>query len=142
MKICGSVQKETYVHLYLNSRNILVCKRHNCNKYKWLPFLLFSWHFYNYMLPYIDIHIYNLVTNVLAKYFRRCQLCKCILYFRQDGSDIGSFIQTAMSIASVVMNIFGGGDATGGALDLIGSLLGGSGDSPQSAGSKGNEKQL
>ena len=45
-----------------------------------------------------------------------------------------------MSIASVVMNIFGGGDAGGGALDLIGSLLGGSGGSnisPQSAGSKG-----
>ena len=45
-----------------------------------------------------------------------------------------------MSVASVFMNIFGGGDAGGGALDLIGSLLGGGGSSsisPQSTGSKG-----
>ena len=47
-----------------------------------------------------------------------------------------------MTVASVVMNMFGGGDGGGGgALDIIGSLLGGSGSSSgtptQSTNSKG-----
>ena len=42
-----------------------------------------------------------------------------------------------MTVASVVMNIFGGGDG-GGALDIIGSLLGGGGsNSFQSTNTKG-----
>ena len=44
-----------------------------------------------------------------------------------------------MTVASVVMNIFGGGDGGGGgALDIIGSLLGGGGsNSFQSTSTKG-----
>ena len=62
--------------------------------------------------------------------------------FRQDGGDVGSFIQTAMTVFSVVSSLFGsdgGGGGAGGALDLIGSLLGGgSSSSSQSASQKGN----
>ena len=64
-------------------------------------------------------------------------------FFRQDGGDVGSFIQTAMTVFSVVSSLFGsnGGGGGGGALDVIGSLLGGGGggstSSSQSISSKG-----
>ena len=63
-------------------------------------------------------------------------------FFRQDGGDVGSFIQTAMTVFSVVSSLFGSsGGGGGGALDVIGSLLGGGGGgstSPsQSISSKG-----
>ena len=65
-----------------------------------------------------------------------------ISIFRQDGGDVGSFIQTAMTVFSVVSSLFGsgGGSGAGGALDVIGSLLGGGGgssSSSQSANQKG-----
>ena len=66
---------------------------------------------------------------------------------RQNGGDVGSFIQTAMTVFSVVSSLFGsdaGGGGGGGALDVIGSLLGGGGggstSSSQSANSKGECK--
>ena len=61
-------------------------------------------------------------------------------FFRQDGGDVGSFIQTAMTVFSVVSSLFGS-NGGGGALDVIGSLLGGGGggstSSSQSISSKG-----
>ena len=62
--------------------------------------------------------------------------------FRQNGGDVGSFIQTAMTVFSVVSSLFGSdaGSGGGGALDVIGSLLGGGGGSSTSSSQSANSK--
>jgi len=60
--------------------------------------------------------------------------------FRQGGDDVGSFIQTAVTVFSLVSNLFGGGSGGGSPLDLIGSLIGGGGGSSGSSSSSSNSK--
>ena len=63
---------------------------------------------------------------------------------RQDNGDAGNILQTAMTVFSVVMNLFGGGSGGqgGGALDVIGNLLGGGGGSSSSSSQSTNKSNF